>query len=86
MQVKDIQPMFERSKEIFENIAEIEKFLRMDKEEAKSITKKLNLSIDIETVIREVRMVYYDKEVLYLQNKINNAYILDESQISKLNL
>ena len=75
MKVKDVRLLLEKKEQIFENLQNLELKIRNDKDFKDYLNSQCDLSIDVETMIREVRMSFYDKEILRLREILDNVEI-----------
>lgn len=75
MKVKDVRLLLEKKEQIFENLQNLELKIRNDKDFKDYLNSQCDLSIDVETIIREVRMSFYDKEILRLREILDNVEI-----------
>ena len=75
MKVKDVRLLLEKKEQIFENLQNLELKIRNDKNFKDYLNSQCDLSIDVETMIREVRMSFYDKEILRLREILDNVEI-----------
>ena len=75
MKVKDVRLLLEKKEQIFKNLQNLELKIRNDKNFKEYLNSQCDLSIDVETMIREVRMSFYDKEILRLREILDNVEI-----------